>query len=285
MRVFLPGGTGFLGRAIRKHLSSRGHTVLVGGRIASADVVVDATRMDSQTLTGILDEIAPDAILNLVGAGLSDPTASPALLNAVNADWPNLLADYVLSDDGVTLLHVASGTEMTRDIDGNFESPYSASKWVGSRSILQLSNEVPDRAALVYAHNVYGPSQPKGRFVRWLVGQAKSNKPVTLRYPRRVRDFIYIDDAAASLTLGLEDLPRAHGREAGTGSGTSLRDIALRLFAALGSDTNLISDSGSEADDPFMSTIADPDNLLSPTFIDLNEGLQRTIDSAREKGT
>ena len=283
MRVFLPGGTGFLGHAVRELLISRGHTVLVGGRSKSADVVVDVTRMDSQALTELLDPVAPDAILNLVGTGLNDPTASPALLNAANADWPNLLADYVRAGDGVTLFHVASSTEMRVDDDGNFESPYSASKALGSRSILALHDELPEKSALVYVHNIYGPTQPETRFVRWLTTQATANSPVNLRYPLRVRDFLYIDDAAASLATGLEDLRSVHRREVGTGTGTSLRDIAYRVFRALGSDTDLINDRHSGENDPFMSTVADPNNLFRSPSTDLDEGLRRTINSVREK--
>ena len=283
MHVFLPGGTGFFGRATQEHLFSRGHTVLVGGRSKSADVVVDVTQTDSQTLTGILDDIAPDAILNFVGAGLSDPSASPALLNAANANWPSFLADYVRASDGVTLLHVASSTEMHVDKDGNFESAYSASKALGSQNILALHDELPDRAALVYAHNIYGPTQPETRFVRWLAIQATSNSPVNLAYPLRIRDFLYIDDAAASLASGFEDLQLVHRREVGTGIGTSLRDVAYKVFRALGSDTDLINESHSGENDPFMSTVADPDNLLRLPSIDLDEGLQRTINSMREQ--
>lgn len=284
MRVFVPGGTGFLGAEVTRELTSRGYEVLVGGRSEFADVRMDISNMGHDELTDLLDQTSPDVVLNLAGAGLGGSIVEPQVLHRVNSTWPAILADHIRRKGGPSLVHVASSTELITDDHGRYESAYSESKAAGSAVVQHLHAAMPEQVALVYAHNVYGSTQPPERFVRWLIGQAQANSEVSLRYPGRVRDFIHVDDAAGAISESLVTIGTSHGKEIGTGVGTRLKEVAAMVFALLGTDEELIVENPDGHVDPFTATVANPDNLLGSRAMGLGEGINRTVKQLEGSG-
>jgi uncharacterized protein len=69
MHVLITGGSGFIGRALSRHLQGLGHevTVLTRNPAATADVVPGARLIDR-----LADAGAVDAVVNLAGAALAD---------------------------------------------------------------------------------------------------------------------------------------------------------------------------------------------------------------------
>lgn len=277
MRIFVPGGTGFLGAVVTRELTSQGHEILVGGRSALADVPMDISSIGQDELADILEQTSPDVVLNLAGAGLGGSTVEPYVLHQVNSLWPALLADHIRQRGGPNLLHVASSTELITDDYGRYESAYSESKAEGSTAVHHLHTAMPEQVALVYAHNVYGSTQPTPRFIRWLIQQALSKSEVSLRYPDRIRDFIHVDDAAEAISESLLTIGTSQGKEIGTGTGTSLKEAARLVFAFLDADEDLIVENPDGRVDPFTATIAKPDNLLGSRPMELSEGISRTV--------
>ena len=278
MRVFIPGGSGFLGNAVRQQLIIDHHEVVTSGRSPTADIHLDVADTSRSQLEELLADLDADAILNLVGTGLSSDDVTPDVQAKVNGVWPGLLASYARDYDNVTLVHVASSTELNTNQNGHYESLYSETKSIGSREVLRIHGEAPQRSSLIYAHNIYGPTQPRARLVRWLIEHAASQSQVTLRYPNRVRDFVYVDDAAAAIASSITDPAAAHGREVGTAKGTRLQDLAHSVFSLMGADPELIEIEMAGDQDAFGQTVADPNNLLRFATVELQEGLVRTID-------
>ena len=283
MRVFVPGGTGFLGAAVKKQLTSRGHDVVVGGRSELADVLMDVGRLRDNQWAGLLQLTAPDIILNLAGAGLSGYPVDPGVLSAVNSRWPAVLVEHARHQGGPPIVHVASSTEFLTDGNGQYESTYSASKAEGSKLVHQLHEEAPSKAAVVYVHNVYGPMQPPARFVKWVITQAQAKSELHLHYPGRIRDFIFIEDAARGLCESVETLHTSHGKEVGTGVGTSLHEVATTIFSLLNVDAHRITTNNTDEPDPFATTVANPNNLLSSSYVTLMDGLGETIETLKER--
>ena len=284
MRVFIPGGSGFLGNAVRERLVLDDHEVVIGGRSPMADVYLDAADTSRCQLDQLLAGVGADAILNLVGTGLSSADVSSEVQTAVNGVWPSLLADYVRENGATTLVHVASSTELSTNREGHHESLYSETKSIGSGEVHRIHIQAPNRLSVIYAHNIYGPTQPRARLVRWLIDQAASQSQVTLRFPNRVRDFIYIDDAADAIALSINDPVASHGREVGTAQGTRLQDLAHSVFTLMGTDPDLIQIQVPGEPDAFEETVADPDNLLGKAEVGLADGLIGTINELEGLG-
>ena len=94
MRVLLLGATGHLG----------GH---LADRIANAFSIVAAPRVDVgdvRALDRVLDDAAPEVIVNAIGAG---PTAGRRVLDAVNAEFPRRLAALAAAR-GARVAHVGT---------------------------------------------------------------------------------------------------------------------------------------------------------------------------------
>lgn len=277
MRVFVPGGTGFLGKAVVQKLRRFGHQVLSGGRSPDADIHLDITNMDSATIPELLRTVQPDLLVNLAGAGLGATNVEPSAMHSVNVRWPMALAEASLEPGGPRLIHVASSTELICDPVHGYESAYSESKAEGSARVREIREGDPSNVSVIVAHNTYGPSQPMPRLIRWLIEQALVGSDVSLAFPHRLRDFVYLDDAAIAIAKSVEDPLWAHDREIGTGVGTSLEDVARRIFAAAAGDTDLVRSSDCVSPDPFATTVADPDRLLVPASVTIDEGLEMTI--------
>lgn len=277
MRIFVPGGTGFLGSEVCAHLEKLGHEVVRAGRSPSADVRIDIFSVDESGLKCLLDDVKPDLVLNLAGSGLGATSISRMLLHRVNTEWPALLARYILESDDSYLLHVASSTERSHSPEYGFESEYSRSKAEGTARLQPIRTSDPDRISIVTVHNVYGPTQPKTRLVRWLIEQAAEGERVDLTYPGRVRDFIYINDATSALAACVREPERAHGKEIGTGRGTSLRDLAHYVFRNIGGDADLITGGSPDGPDPFSLMVAQEDRLVMPATIDIPRGIHMTV--------
>lgn len=277
MRVLLPGGSGFLGRAVHDQLRYAGHEVITAGRSSTADVKFDIRESSQEDVGLLIESTDPEVIINLAGSGLSDSTAKFAQLLEVNCVWPRQLANEVVRRKNVRLLHVGSSTESPQDSRGKFESQYSASKAAGTGELKAARDGAPNRLGVVFLHNTYGPQQPGGRLVRWLIEAASTDSRVQLKYPRRVRDFIYVDDAARSIALAVNDPSAAHGMEIGTGIGTSLAELAALVYTKVGAEVRLIESLEAPSPDPFIHRTALPDRLFVPSTTPLAAGLDRTI--------
>lgn len=230
-----------------------------------------------------MNEVKPDLVMNLAGNGLGATSINATSLRSVNTEWPAMLARYVLEHDDVRLLHVASSTEQSHSPEHGFESAYSESKAEGTLLLEQIRRADPERISIVTAHNVYGPSQPKTRLVRWLIEQAEEGTRVDLTFPDRVRDFIFIDDATRAFAACAAEPQHAHGKEIGTGRGTSLRELAHCVFRCAGGDPALITGAVSRGADPFTETVAQSDRLVTAAPIDVPSGIHMTVADLRKE--
>ena len=281
MKIFIPGGTGFLGSHVAPLLASRGHKVISAGRSPKADVYLDATSVSAEELRQLLSKIQPEATLNLVGSGLSDSTAAWPELVEVNSAWPATLAQALRDSTDSSLIHAASSTELLTSENGHYESAYSHSRAAGTQALQEVQWKSTESITVAYVHNTFGPEQPPRRLIKWIVNNTLAETPFHLAYPDRVRDFIYIDDVAESISQlveGGETLDRVH---IGTGHGTSLRALAHMVADLTGCDAALMTED-SPVQDPFAVSIADPALLQRIATIALEDGLSHVIAAVRK---
>ncbi len=279
MSVLVLGASGFLGRHITGALRDSHHEVITVGRSSSVDVAVDAT--DASQLESVVRDVDPSSVINLLGAGLSDPNADPQVMEAVNAHFPTQLAVLLAKvAPGCHLIHAASSTE-TPAADGSYESQYSRTKAEGTSALASFGVELP--ITILRVHNTYGGDQPAQRFVASVIDSLIAGRRIELRYPERVRDFIHVDDVSASFVAAMGN--RADGLvtyEVGTGVGTSLGSVVRMVASIVNVNDPLISSEFVE--DLHPRTVASPDLLLRPATIDLQAGLEMTVSERLRRG-
>jgi UDP-glucose 4-epimerase len=277
--VLVLGASGFLGRRITEALQVSGHDVTTVGRSGVMDVVVDAVNTGS--LESVLRSVAPTSVINLLGAGLSDPNADVQVMEAVNTQFPvglaNLLARVAPNSH---LIHAASSTE-TPAADGSYESEYSRTKAAGTAAL--ESTEVGLPITLLRVHNTYGGDQPAQRFVASVVDSLANERNIELRYPERVRDFIHVDDVANAFVAALgTSVDGNMTYEVGTAVGTSLASV-VRVVASI-MDISSSLTLAESVKDLHPRTVASQDSLLRPATIDLQTGLKITASERLQRG-
>ena len=279
MSVLVLGASGFLGRHITGALRDSGHEVITVGRSGLMDAVVDAT--DTVSLESVVREVDPSSVINLLGAGLSEPNADAQVMEVVNARFPAELAELLAKvAPGCHLIHAASSTE-TPAADGSYESEYSRTKAEGTAALTSFRVDLP--ISILRVHNTYGGDQPAQRFVASVIDSLEDGRKIELRYPERVRDFIHVDDVSASFVAAVGNpVDGLVTYEVGTGVGTSLGSVVRMVAAIVDVNDSLISSESVE--DLYPRTVASPDLLLRPATIDLQTGLGMTVSERLGRG-
>lgn len=255
MKIVLIGGQGFLGTATRSSLEEFGLECRSAGRSERNDFYLDL--MNPESISEALANYQPDLIVNLAGA--FESTEYKSLI--VNSEGPKNLIGAIESQLGNSkLIHVSSATE-PRDLnyDSFFESKYSESKYIGTKSVFDAVDSGRIQAKIVRVHNCYGKGQPRNRFVSWVIDRMQSNQNVYLNYPNRIRDFCLVSEAAngvASISSKFLTSPSPEMEEVGTGIGISLLDATREVCDVVNADRNLIRVPDTENIDMHISEIA-----------------------------
>jgi nucleoside-diphosphate-sugar epimerase len=257
MKVLLIGGTGFLGRHTMQEFLVKGVEAKSAGRSLKNDYYVDL--LLPKTLSNVLKSFNPDLIVNLAGA-FSASKSQNLEVNSLGArNLVNVLSQKHF--DGTPLIHISSATE-PRLLTNQplFESTYSESKFLGTKEVGLAIRMGKLSGALIRLHNCYGSDQPIDRFVAWAYLKLKAGEQINLKFPKRIRDFCFVKDAARCLvTLATEDksVYSDEMREIGSGVGRSLHQVAFEIADFLKTSPNLIIDSEYTSEDNHPIEVAE----------------------------
>ena len=244
MRILIVGGSGFIGKSLTAYLANEGYVVS-----ATSFKTFSQNRLDASSLSE-LDAFFRvntfDCIINLAG--------SMAGIFRINECASSNIVQ-VLDNLGQTskVIHVASSTEF-QSVQNTYESEYSFSKEVGTTKFQDAILTSSISGMTLFLHNTYGEYQPKNRFIAYCIETLKVGKAVELKFPNRVRDFVFQPDVNKSFTRALEDLENNNSqqsmiREIGTGLGTSLHNAVLVIADAMDCKRdNLVRDMQTEID-------------------------------------
>ena len=277
MRVLLVGGTGFLGCHLLKALKQTGVEAIPASRNSVNGVVLDVR--NGEQCRQVLRNGEYDVVVNLSADGMSVGPESIGNLETNSVGSFNLaVAAHSLRARAPMLVHVASSTEIPNRY-GLYESDYARTKAIGTELFRRVVQEQDLAARLVWVHNTYGPNQPVNRFVMNTILTLKEGQIPYLRYPRRIRDFVHVDDVRWHLKdLVLERIEGLDRHVVGSGLGTSLWEI-VQIAAEechFPLQASLVLANG--AQDNFAERIADlhsEDLLRCDTKV--REGIQRTM--------
>jgi UDP-glucose 4-epimerase len=170
--------------------------------------------------------------------------------------------------------------------------PYNNRTWYGASKIMLegLLRSFNDMYGLPYValryFNVYGPRMDiHGKYtevlIRWMERIAKGEPPLILGDGSATMDFIYIEDVARSNVLALQSDVSDEAFNVGSGTETSLNQLAAALLEVMGS--GLAPEYGQERKvNPVSRRLADTtkaERLLGfRAEVGLAEGLSRLVD-------
>lgn len=249
MRIFITGGTGFIGRYTVAELVKRKHRILA----LSADT---QRAPGAEMLRGNLSNVAawkeklkkfkPDAVIHLAWEGILDFSYAQS---AKNLQYGIALFN-VLAEAGCKKI-VAAGTgfecgdrvgRIPDEIPVVPTTPFTAAK----HSLHLMGNELAKEKGMdlvwLRPYNPYGDGQRAGSLIPYIMRCVAGNAPLVLKQPLAQGDFVYITDVARAIADAVE---RGKGRvtyNVGSGYLTPVRDIAKLICEGMGASNEYYRD-------------------------------------------
>lgn len=175
------------------------------------------------------------------------------------------------------------------DITAHPASLYAATKLAQESVSLVMGRALGVSTVVLRLQNVYGPGQslqnPYTGIISIFSNQMRQNLPVNIYEDGgESRDFVYVDDAARVCVRALAFAATPTVVNVGSGSPTSLNDLARSLRAAWGSDSSMTVSGDFRVGD-IRHNWADTSRLMKfmPDWnpISLESGLKKFVDWAK----
>ena len=269
MKVVVTGASGFLGDAVVKALRNFDTEVIPVSRSDNmscyrVSAYHEAPRAD------ILIHLAEDSDRQRVNK--SGKLYERAILNTLDALIRKRYNRIVYASSGILYGDRNPKPHKTGDVV-HITDTYTSVKRRSEIAILENGDHVVARLA-----NIYGPRMAEGNVLSTILNQIPNSAPLTVRDGTPIRDFLWIEDAAAGLARMA--LGKAHGVfNLGCGEGISIAELARLTLQICGQDhREFKANSVSGRSSCIVLDINETKNVWGwrPTT-HLRQGLQRLI--------
>jgi UDP-glucose 4-epimerase len=251
--VLVTGGAGFVGATLVRRLVASGHRVRVLDNLSTGDPA-HLAGVDAELVKGdIRDADALDdalrgmtAVIHLAAAGsvvgsVADPVANfeanvIGTFRVLDAARRGGVTNVVQASTGGALIGDATPPVNERSLPKPI-SPYGASKLAGEGYAHAFAKTYGIRTVAIRFGNVYGPwsSRKRGVFNVFFESIHAGVPMVIYGDGSASRDYVYVEDIANALQLGLEkDVPGGTVLHAASGVETTVTELAELCRRAAG---------------------------------------------------
>lgn len=296
-RIFVTGGTGFIGsHLLRQLVEGEYHVVAL---IHSRQLPNDGWPAEVETMGGDLTDIEtlPDLVdisrvFHLAGQGsVGDSINRPERTFAVNTEGTHNLLEKVRTAGVDELVYLSSAAVYGEPVDLPIEEshpaggihPYAASKLAGEHFVEAFGNTYGIDAATARGFNVYGPGQSSDQLIPTIIQGVREDGPLQLGNISPSRDFVHVADVVSGLMAISENITSDYRvYNIGSEEETHVRDVVDLLLDILNAgDVDIVSSSGGRDTNLEISRmVADCTRLKgigwSPQY-GLHNGLKDTI--------
>ena len=244
MKIFLTGGTGFIGSHFLSQCMDAGHTVIAQrrpGSVPRLNLVQQPTWIDRPLDHDFTPELVDsDVVVHLAAHTPNPPYASlpecmywnvfvstKFLMQAANAGVRNVIAagscfEYGLAAEGQYRVHPASDLRPVL--------AYPISKASASIAYMGMVRQLGLNGRLLRIFQTYGEGEAAARFWPSLCAAAKAGRDFDMSDGSQIRDFISVEEVAKQFVNALDFTGAKPGttliRNIGTGEGQTLLAFA-----------------------------------------------------------
>jgi nucleoside-diphosphate-sugar epimerase len=290
MEIFLTGATGFLGRQVLPLLLASGHTVYSLGRKASQHpaaklIEIPGDLMEDQWIAEVpWDRI--DAVAHLAAAGVKASRRNWRDAFEVNVGGTMKLLAAIKKEAAKTprLIVTRSFYERAMHQEPSLrDNAYIATKSVSTELIKAWSRDYSGSVCFATLFQVYGPGDDRGSVLSYTAHQLAVGHHAKFGSGLGVRDWLYLDDAAAAITaiLNIESSGVSEW-DVGSGQLTSVRGMIETMTSIAGASRDLLDfdPARDRADINLHLAAQNPPPNWRPV-ISAEEGLGRTWVAAK----
>ncbi|MBK9165526.1 MAG: NAD-dependent epimerase/dehydratase family protein [Acidobacteria bacterium] len=314
-RVFVTGGTGFVGANLVNTLKQLGASVICLRRdhitpssldalgIGESVSFVDGSVEDHDLIERVLNENDVDTVFHLAAQAIvGSANRSPLSTFETNIRGTYMLLEACRRSPLVTRVVVASSdkaygdqTELpyTEDLKLNARYPYDVSKACTDMISASFAATYGLPVAVSRSANIYGPADLNlSRIIPGtIISVLKGEDPIVRSDGTPVREFIYVDDVVSGYLALAENIEAASGQAFNFGTNAPVRiiDLVSTIIEACGaSDTvspNVLLKEKikNEIDAQYLSGDKMRDVTGWSAAVSLEEGIVRTVDWYRAK--
>lgn len=259
-KAIVTGGAGFIGSHLTKYLTSKGITVTVidDFSVGSLKNLSDIKTKIKIVNASILDESIKkyfqdvDVVFNSAAiVGVKIVSVEPVKVMDQNISGVRNILNLCRKHN---ILHIfTSSSEVYGDSTDMpvFEnsivspiSPYGLSKIVGETYCHSFKRKYGNNSIIVRLFNVYGPGQDPTGYT-WVlpsfITRSQRKKPLVIHGSgNQTRDFTFISDTVKGIYLAATKGKHDEVYNIGTGTETSIKDLAYLVLQKMGRSTKLV---------------------------------------------
>lgn len=294
MKIFITGGTGFIGKHVVKQLANRQHELmlLVRDEMDVPDGFADerlkfinGDLSNTDKIKGLLKDLKPDATLHMAWEGLPDYGMEMSLRNL---RYGQDLFAAAAKAGCECIVSIGSCWEYKKIIGGLTES----SEIEFSRMFPAVKNSLClIGQAVCNEHNmqfywprvffVYGPGQRDSSLIPSIIRSFRNGDVPEISNPNNKNDFVYVEDAADAIVRILERRPEKTVYNIGSGISRSVYEVASVISEIMGcrlGRNDMPEKCPAQPDDNFWADISIARNDLgwSPKHC-IIDGIKETV--------
>lgn len=302
MKIFITGGTGFIGKYLTKKLAQKGYDLLLLSRNSNEFSSLELEKRKENRIENIrwlkgdlsnieewkerIKEFAPEVAIHLGWEGIPNYGFEVSVKNlqyglnlflmleeigckkiiSTGSCWEYGKQKGCLNEESIINPHNA------------FTSAKNSLLWIGK----SLAEEKKIQFIWTRLFYVYGPGQRKNSLIPYIIDCIKEGKKPEIKTPGAKNDFVYVEDVAEALVAILESKESYQVYNIGSGNLTSVREIINLVYAHL--KINIEVDNSAAIDNILYDGFwADLSKIKKETGwepkVDIKEGILKMITS------
>ena len=295
--ILLSGGTGFIGSELLKRLLSEGRELACIVRAESNYARVEDIKKhitwiynDEESIKAFFENYDVEGVVHCATSYGRDTNDFFPVIEA-NLFLPITLLKYANQYNCQYFINTDSF--FVNELGGAFKAgqtvyldTYTKTKFVVRELLKANVGHLQTKIINMELQHVYGNNDSEGKFLNFFKEKLLSGvEYIELTDGTQVRDWIYVDDVIHAYITVINHIESFctfewNEVEVGTGIGTSLKEVCIKMKRASGAKTELLFGRKEKHKNELEESVANPKRLFELGWtpeVDLDEGIRRIL--------